>query len=285
VKRLVKKMFKRLGYDLVRGDRVAFEIIRSSPPKVPDECQTGPPDFVGIGAQKCGTSWWFDLILQHPNIYNPKHMIGVVSPHYLVKERHFFDRFFTDEFTDDQIDEYCMWFPRVEGKLAGEWTPRYLIDHWVAPLLKSVAPDAKLLVMLRDPIDRFVSGMSHLQRLQQLHPNHAIEQFARGRYYEQLREWLHFYSSNQILVLQYELCVAHPNSELERTYRFLEVDESWKVDWSAITRKVNVARPKTRFDLPTAHLKLLIERYSDDVKNMAKTYNIDLSLWPNFCHL
>jgi len=285
MKRLIRQMFKRLGYDFVRRSTAAFDVIRSRPPEVPEECRTGPPDFVGIGAQKAGTSWWFNLILQHPNVYFPKHMVGVVFPHFLVKERHFFDRFFADEFNDDRIDEYHKWFPRVEGKIAGEWTPRYMSDHWVVPLLKSAAPEAKLLVMLRDPIDRFVSGMSHLQRLQRLNPNHAIEQFVRGRYHEQLSEWLQAYSRNQILVLQYELCVARPASELERTYRYLGIDEAWKVDRSAISRRVNMTRPKTRFDVPTGHVKLLVERYSDDVEQLAATYNIDLSLWPNFRHL
>jgi hypothetical protein len=284
MRRLVRWMLNPLGYHIVRQNRPVSEVA-SSPPKIPDECIAGPPNFVGIGAQKSGTSWWFDLIMQHPSAYFPKHMVSVVSPPYLVKERHFFDKFFIEEFTNDHIDEYYQWFPRVEGTIAGEWTPRYMFDPWVPPLLKFAAPDAKLLVMLRDPVERFISGMSHSQRSGQLNPNQAVEHFMRGRYNEQMSAWVQYYERTQILVLQYEHCVANPVSELKRTYRFLEVDESWKVDFRDISKKINVTQPGTRYNLTAKNLKLLVERYSDDVKQLTSTYNIDLSLWPNFRHL
>ena len=52
-------------------------------PECPRGWETGPPTYVGIGAQRCGTSWWYDSMRRHPRIRR--------SP--LGKEVHYFDRF------------------------------------------------------------------------------------------------------------------------------------------------------------------------------------------------
>ena len=52
-------------------------------PECPEGWTTGPPDYVGIGAQRCGTSWWYAAMRRHPAIER--------SP--LGKEVHYFDRF------------------------------------------------------------------------------------------------------------------------------------------------------------------------------------------------
>ena len=49
----------------------------------------GPPDFVGIGAQKAGTTWWYDVLCAHPRVY---------SRDDIHKERHYFGRFATTSF-------------------------------------------------------------------------------------------------------------------------------------------------------------------------------------------
>ena len=40
-------------------------------PACPPGTTVGPPDFVGVGVSKCGTSWWFSLILAHPDVHGP----------------------------------------------------------------------------------------------------------------------------------------------------------------------------------------------------------------------
>ena len=54
-----------------------------APPAIPEGWQVGPPHFVGVGAQKAGTSWWNRLIEAHPDVVN-----AGGQP----KELHFFDR-------------------------------------------------------------------------------------------------------------------------------------------------------------------------------------------------
>ncbi len=72
----------------------------------------GPPDFVGIGAQEAGTTWWFHLIAAHPQVSlivtKPTDRYFYSSMH---KERHFFARFGTEPFGPHDIEEYHRWFP------------------------------------------------------------------------------------------------------------------------------------------------------------------------------
>ena len=123
-----------------------------SEPAVAAPSTTGPPDFIGVGTQRSGTTWWFETLLAHPQIKPPRRRR---------KEQHFFDRFCAEELTDADIAEYHARFPRRPGELAGEWTPRYMHDFWTPRLIARAAPDAKLLIMFRDPIERFRSGVPH----------------------------------------------------------------------------------------------------------------------------
>ena len=127
----------------------------STPPQARAEETAGPPDFVGIGAQKAGTTWWFDAICAHPDVYSR----GEIH-----KERHFFGRYAVRPFGPADTSLYHDWFPRPSDKLTGEWTPDYMHWPWVPPLLAEAAPRTRLLALLRDPIERFRSGLDHQRR-------------------------------------------------------------------------------------------------------------------------
>ena len=102
-----------------------------TPPEVPAGWSVGPPDFVGVGAQKAGTSWWAALIHEHPKV---KRAGGVA------KELHFFDRYWESGFGASDVALYASYFPRPSGALAGEWTPGYMIDFWTPELIARAAP-------------------------------------------------------------------------------------------------------------------------------------------------
>ncbi len=158
-----KKGFLRLPPGMRRGLLHALgryapweEGFDFTPPRPAPGEVAGPPDFVGIGVQKAGTTWWYDLIVSHPR----------VSAHPgLHKERHYLDRFGAVPFSAADVAGYHGWFPRPPGTVTGEWTPDYFSYPWVPPLLRRAAPQARLLLLLRDPVDRFRSGLGHLERL------------------------------------------------------------------------------------------------------------------------
>jgi hypothetical protein len=227
---------------------------------------------VGIGVQKAGTSWWYSLIVSHP----------AVSTHPGIhKERHFLSRFGTASFGPAEIEAYHGWFPRRPGTLAGEWTPDYLDYPWVPPLLALAAPQARILVMVRDPIERFRSGLAHQWRHRASVTGATVaDAVARGFYHRALTQWCEHIDPNRLLVLQYERCTLDPAGQLARSYRFLGLDDNFVP--SDLRRPVG---PTTEGKVHVADdaLRRLIDAYTPDVEALAAQFGeLDLALWPNF---
>lgn len=241
-----------------------------TPPQAAVDEVTGEPDFVGIGAQKAGTTWWYDVVCAHPHVY---------SRNDVHKERHFFGRYATRPFGPAECSLYHNWFPRQPGRLTGEWTPDYIHLPWVPMLLVQAAPRARLLALLRDPVERFRSGLDHHRRDRgRLTVDVSQDAIARGFYDHALSRWLTHFPPEQILVLQYERCVADPAGQLARTHRFLGL-EPFIPEW--IGNRIN-ATVKT-LDLDEDVRRRLVELYSPDVRALASRFpDLDLSLWPNF---
>ena len=209
-------------------------------PEHPPDWRTGPPDFVIIGAQKSGTTWWQGLVEGH---------LQVVRPARQRRELHYFDHFWDRWPSEEQFERYRRYFPRPEGSLVGEKTPGYLYQPWVAPMLASAAPQAKLIVLLRDPVERYISGLGLLQRSGALkgqvgagelgaREHRIVEAMDRGRYAAQLAWWLQHFPREQLLLLQYERCVADTQGQLSRTFEFLGLpDQRASVAEVSRTRK------------------------------------------------
>jgi hypothetical protein len=245
------------------------------PPPCPDGMVTAPPDFVGVGVQKAGTSWWYSLLCEHDGVHRQP---GAT------KERHFFMRFFQEDMGPEGVGEYARWFARPPGLLTGEWTPDYMASFWVAPLLRIAAPNTKILVLLRDPVDRWVSGLTHRKRLEPvLDWRGGEEAFSRGRYFEQLAWLTEYFQKDQLLVLQYEKCRLEPSVQLSRTLKFLGLPDPHTQP--GFDRAVNrTEEPKVAL---RPHVRReLVRRYTPEVTALVEAYeDIDIALWPNFAHL
>ncbi|MGL5828514.1 MAG: sulfotransferase family protein [Angustibacter sp.] len=242
-------------------------------PRIPAGWAIADPDFVGIGAQKSGTSWWYSLLARHPRISPPKQ-----ADARLPKELHFFDRFWDPLVDRAEIARYREYFPRPEGMLSGEWTPRYLADPWTIGLLAQAAPNAKILVLLRDPIDRYHSGLTHsLAHGLPRHARTAAEAVHRGFYGAQLRVVLQNFPKNQILVQQYEACRLNPQHELHRTLEFLGVEPHPEpLDFGHI---VNGAARK-KVDITDDMRAALQDAYRADCLDLGELFpDINLDLW------
>jgi len=242
----------------------------STPPQAGRNEVTGPPDFVGIGAQKAGTTWWFDAICAHPDVYSR----GDIH-----KERHFFGRYATRPFGPAECSIYHDWFPRPSGSLTGEWTPDYMHCPWIPALLAQAAPGTRLLVLLRDPVERFRSGLAHHRRDRgRLTVATYQEAVARGLYHDALRRWTAYFPPEQFLVLQYEHCMADPSGQLTRTYRFLGLEPCVH---EGIEKRVNVTADALHLEEDVR--RRLVELYESDVRALSQCFpDLDLALWPNF---
>ncbi|HEU5085527.1 MAG TPA: sulfotransferase [Acidimicrobiales bacterium] len=237
------------------------------PPEIGPGEEVGPPDFVGVGMQRCGTTRWYDLLCLHPAVHHPPGR---------QKELHHFDHGWErPELADPDL--YDRYFPRPAGTLVGEWTPRYLSDPWTPALLARAAPRAKVLVLLRDPIDRVRSALAHERGRHSAPPTWIVaDAVARGRYDEHLDRLLRWFPSHQVCVQLYETCVDDPWGALARTHAFLGLDPV-RPDDEHLQRRVNAVAG----DPLDAHLvERLREEYVPVVERLAARWpDLDLGRW------
>jgi len=175
--------------------------------------------FVGIGVQKCATTWLYDILLDHPQVALSK-----------LKELDFFSYHFGRGY-----QWYEEQFPQDRpGCLVGEISPSYFIDANVPERLQAYAPEAKLVVLLRDPVERAVSNHRHEVRLGNFHGDDIsfvaglannplyLEQ---SRYGTHLLRWLRHIPASRMLVLFQEEIDREPQAVAQQVYRFLDVDD------------------------------------------------------------
>jgi Sulfotransferase domain len=243
------------------------------PPKWPPAGLTvSAPDFVGVGAQRSGSTWWWALIHHHPAVFHLDQ---------LSKERRFLLRFFEREPDDADVTAYASWFPHPRGSTVGEWTPIYLSYPWMGSLLRRVAPNAKVLAIVRDPVERYRSGVELQRARGVLDEPTTLRQVGIGCYARQLAALEGFVDPARVLVLQYERCREEPDVQLARTFRFLGL-EAFDVD-AALLRRPTGQVFDQKPPLSAARRSALVETYGPDVDALVARYpEIDRSLWPNF---
>jgi hypothetical protein len=244
---------------------------------MPDgEVTTGPPDFIGVGTQRSGTTWWQRLLKRHPAIRTPRNR---------KKEQHFFDQFGRRPMEQSDIARYHDLFPRGPGELAGEWTPRYMRDIWGPRVVAQAAPDAKLLIMFRDPVERYRSGVLHQaartpDRSASWLATDAIE---RGRYALQLRRVYDYFDEDQVLVLQYEQCREDPFGQYRRTLDFIGAPQH---EPKEPTRTRGTAQKSRKEPIWDDLRYAIVRELEEDVAELAELVpDLDVTLWRNFAHL
>jgi hypothetical protein len=149
--------------------------------------------------------------------------------------------------------------------------------------LHRVAPDARLLMLVRDPIDRFQSGLGHYRYLQQPVDGMVLaDAVARGFYARAIAPWTEVFGSDRLLVLQYERCVIDTSGQLARTFDHLGLTEYHVSPTERPIRPEPTDRPPLDADASDR----LVALYRRDVEQLTRIVpDLDLSLWPHFDHL
>jgi hypothetical protein len=201
------------------------------------------PDFLVIGAPKAGTTALHVALARHPGLF--------MSP---VKEPKFFlsagppptkggpgDALTYREHIWRRSDYEALFDAAPPGTLRGESTPLYLYDRAAMRRIRETLPGAKLIVVVRDPVERAHSNWTHLWSAG-LEP---VGDFVRacgdeerriaagwasfwhytglGRYGEQLEYLFTLFPREQVLVIRYRLLVDEPAETLDRICEFLGV--------------------------------------------------------------
>ena len=192
------------------------------------------PNFIIIGCQRCGTTSLYTYLAQHPQILTP-----------IKKEMDFFSWHF-----HRGIDWYLAHFPPMppgEQFLTGEASPSYFDSREAPERLYSLFPEAKLILLLRNPVDRAISQFYRLTALNwearsldrtisdeierlDRNPEYIIGEepgnyLARGRYIEFIKNWRTFFPPEQLLILKSEDFYAGAAAIVQQVLEFLDLPE------------------------------------------------------------
>ena len=190
------------------------------------------PNFLVIGAQRCGTTLLHRLLAGHPEVYVPSHR----------KEVHFFDQHY-----ERGEGWYLQHFPVDRDGLTaiGEVSPSYLSDPKAPDRILEFDRDMRLIVLLRNPVERMWSAFHHRRRVDGEARSFSefvrddLDALARGKYAEQLSRYHERFLREQLLVVMLEELVRDPDAELVRVQRFLALTEPWEIDRTELARKDN----------------------------------------------
>lgn len=243
------------------------------------------PAWLGIGAQRSGTTWLTDLLCSHP-------MVRAGSNGR--KEQHRLYRGLFVSWDEDQSRRYRRLFvdddPAVK---VGECTPYYLRAPWAPDAaLHAVDDDAPIWVILRDPVDRFESAMRYWLTFNERHDVGSIgPKWIRtrsdralwgGMYATQLELWASVVGADRLMVLQYERVREDPQRYVDRLWEAMGVSP---MRLPAVDRpsRTTSQHPWSIDDVPDLRMWLRAA-YSSEVERL-EGWGIDLSLWPNFVQL
>jgi len=196
------------------------------------------PDFIGIGAMRCATTWISRCIEEHPDLFIPAGK----------KELHFFDRVLLGE--EKTIDWYLDHFTLAsDHQKVGEFTPNYFSNSDIPRTIHNHFPRAKLILSLRDPVERLKSHYKYVKRNHIDIPDNvqlAITERGKdfhfmelGLYSSSLKSYLEVFPQDQILIIFYEDIVSQPNQTCKALYSFLEVEPNFVPP--SLARRVNAS--------------------------------------------
>ena len=181
------------------------------------------PNFIVIGAQRCGTTTLWEHLRTHPQVF--------VAPE---KELDFFIHYYN---WSRGRSWYESRFDGAGDALAvGEVSPNYTnfpALYGVPERIASMVPDVRLVYVMRDPIARMAS--SYLVSLELGHEDRPIDQALvltaayqhMSMYAMQIEQYLKFFSREQLLLFTTEEFNADAGGAMSRVFRFLGVDDAW----------------------------------------------------------
>lgn len=198
------------------------------------------PNFLYIGPDKSGSTWIYQVLKSHPDVYVPN-----------VKDIYYFDRYY-----DKGRDWYESFFSSVKNqKAVGELSHDYLYSIQAAHRIKQCIPGVRLITCLRDPVERAVSCYNYCIRLGLVTGDfaEAVERYPsivnNSFYYTPLRRYFDEFDRSQIVILWYKDMVLQPKEFAKNLFRQLGVDDNiecsvigTRVLGAGVPRNVTVAR-------------------------------------------
>lgn len=204
-------------------------------PAAPGELRS--PNCFLIGGIRCATTWLYATLAELPEV-----AVSLVE-----KETHFFNTHF-----DLGLEWYRNQFPHdSRARWVLDATPSYLGSPEVPSRIQEYCPDARLIAILRSPVERAYSDYCRRLNHGELTPSIADEltidspMVQHGLYYEHLQRYLEHFPREQILVLLYDDLLADPVSFFNQVREFLGISST--LPESKLRGRVNETKPLKRW--------------------------------------
>lgn len=205
------------------------------------------PNFLIIGAAKAGTSSIFNYLIQHPKVYGP----AIKEPAFFAFDNELVDfKGPGDELLNQTIitdfKDYQSLFDNVtEEQAIGEASVIYLYNEQAPYRIRHYIPDTKIIVILRNPVDRAISSFGHLSRdgfepfmsldealkeedkRKRNNWQHLWHYAGMGYYYESLKRYYGQFPEENIAIYLYDEFRRDSMGVLKSMFEFLEVEESF----------------------------------------------------------
>lgn len=171
-------------------------------------------DYIGIGSGKCGSTWLYENLVQHPDFCDTN-----------LKELNYF----SDLYDEHPFSWYTSQFSGCHsGMIKGEFSVTYLSHPLAARRIKQHFPDIKVIAIIRNPTDRTYSNYLHSLRKGDITESTSFadyitnpENLAPAQYYDHFRSWYSTFDRNNILVLVMEEFTKDPDSGYKSIYDFI----------------------------------------------------------------
>ena len=230
------------------------------------------PDFLGVGAQKAGTTWLAENLRRHPAIHLPER-----------KELHYFDESF-----HRSLASYARNFREAGARVTGEITPAYaLLDDERLAFIARAMPGVRAIYLLRDPVERAWSGtVMALATLPGIDPGsigttrfvehaRARHVLARSRHLDAIARWERTVRPGHLHLDFHDEIARDPAAMLARVHRFLGVEP--RVDApEAIRERVNAG---PRIAMPDEVREVLVGELGDELRALADRFGGHAEEW------
>ena len=183
------------------------------------------PNFIGIGGQKCASTWLSECLRSHPEIFmsSPKEI-----------------KYFTDQ-EHNGIDWYLDFFKKSSSYSSrGEFASNYIYKPESAEKIKETLGNIKIIGVVREPVSRSLSHIKHLIRdgdipnmsgqittamLQQILQQHP-QVLSNSLYLPGLTKYIETFSPKSVFIVNQATCLSNGKLVLEALWKFLEVDDT-----------------------------------------------------------
>lgn len=210
-------------------------------------------DFIGIGFEKCGSTWISKCLEEHPHVLfssqKSRKEIAFFSVRKGEKKENIAANWGKESDYKKGIDWYLEQFPKAEkGKIRGEFSPGYIRSKKALLRIKKHFPDVKIIISVRNPIDMIYSLYWYHRQSIRVNIEKDFEQIVldgekkildvdKGLYYKYLKNAFDIFPKDNIHLIFFEDIKNNPQKVVEELYRFLDVDNSFKP--SILNKKVN----------------------------------------------